>query len=579
MNAAEKIVPSHDEVPEITRRSGPATYRQVDNLHVVTLEGTAYEMGRQHGALLAEHVATGPVPYYSTYIKKVMRGGGLGRFAPVGARLLRRGVGKRVEKSLPGFAKDTIRGMADGAGLSYRDLMDGCVMPDSLLWVAAKMMKVKRISPAIKHRLALGLGCSSAIAWGDATGDGRLLHARNLDYHGVDVWPRCGSVMFHTPDTGHRYVSVTAAGVPMGGVTAMNDAGLTLTVHQHMFSDGTKLGGTPIGCVGDLIMRNASNLDEAEAILRSHRPIGCWTYLIADGNAREVLCFEENPERQAAIRTSPEDSSFAYANIYLDAQLGATERDLYGSYWRHNLGRHERLHALLTERHGSLDADGMAAILGDVGDSECRIHKSIAMLMTVASVVFRPEDGVLWVATGEAPVSHNAFAAFSFDKVGPAPEHGTLVGGIPRDRPAAEAFDAYCKAYVAYFDGDDLGASRDWMRSACSAQPDQSLYHAVSGYLSVVAADPDAARASLDRAIELGHPDEQRLAAFQLWRGRVADLSSKRDEARTYYGRALEHAADAPVHKAATRGLRRRFTPRAARNISVDFAFADVLSP
>ena len=33
------------------------------------------------------------------------------------------------------------------------------------------------------------------------------------------------------------------------------------------------LGGTPIGLVGDMVMRDARNLDDAESILRRHRPI------------------------------------------------------------------------------------------------------------------------------------------------------------------------------------------------------------------------------------------------------------------------------------------------------------------
>jgi len=555
---------------------GPARYRCVNGLHVLRLQGSDYEMGRQHGALLSHMVPEGPIPYYRTYVKRIV-GGNRGVAAAAG--LVQKLVGARVRRAIPEQALEAMRGLADGAGLPREEVLQGCTMPDSLLWAAAKMMKVRRIAPAVQHRLALGLGCSSAIAWGRATEDGKLLHARNLDYHGVESWPRSSAVVFHQPDHGQRYVALSAAGVVLGGVTAMNEAGLTLAVHQHMFTDGTRLGGTPIGIVGDVIMRNATTLDEAEAILGAHRPIGCWTYVVCDGNRREVLCWEENPRFQRSRRIRSDEQTFSYANIYFDGDLGATERDLYGSYWRANLGRQLRMRELLGGRAAPLSADGMAAILGDTGGTSCRLHKPIAMLMTVASVVFRPEDGAFWVATGEAPTSQNAFEPFSLARQDHAPEFGTLTGGIPSDRAEAAAFDAYRRAYLAYFDRGDLGEGRKLIAESVSLQPAQPLYHFLDGLLAVAADEPDLAWRSFDRALRAGHPDSERVASFYLWRGRAADLMTRRAQARRDYDRSLAHAADPPVRRAAERGLERPFDHRRARRVDVDFAFADVVSP
>ena len=574
--AAAAQVPT--DAPE-TRWFGPARYQNIAGLHVLNLAGSHYEMGRQHGALMKDAVRTGPIPYYRTYIRKLLRTSGAGPLSPLIARGIERFVGRRVAQALPDYARESIRGLADGAELDYDYLLEGCVMPDSLLWVAAKSMKVRNISPAVHHRMQMGLGCSSAIAWGDATRDGALLHARNLDYHGVDVWPRSQAVVFHSPDSGQRYVSLAAAGIPMGGFTAMNEAGLTLTVHQHMFTDATELGGTPIGAVGDLVMREALDLDQAQAILERHTPIGCWTYLIGDGNTKQVLCYEENPRHHSARRTTGEQSTFGYANIYLDDELGATERELYGSYWRHNLGRQQRLDERLTAAAGKLDADTMASIVGDHGGTDCRIHKAIAMLMTVASVVFRPEDGTLWVATGEAPVSNNAYQPFDLARGEHAPERGNLTGGMPTDEAARDAFDAYRRAYISYFDRDDVTGARALLERARQLQPRQPLYAALAGLVALHDADANAAWSALDRAIALGHPDPERVAAFHLWRGRAADLLSRRSDAVADYRRALGSPADAPVHRAARKGIARHFTPTRAAKIDIDFTYADVISP
>jgi len=558
-------------------RAGPSHLR-VAGLHVIRVRGSFYEMGHQHGAMLREEVPRGPLPYYRTYVERLMGEAHLGALSPLMWPALQRIVGSRVARGMPEFAMETLRGLADGAGLPFDAILEGATMPDTLVWLAAKLQKMAGVPPAVRHRVALGLGCTSAIAWGDATRDGKLLHARNTDYHGVGCWPRTATVVFSEPQQGHRYVSVTAAGLPLGGFTAMNEAGLSLVVHQHMFTDRARLGGMPIGLVGDIVMREASTLDEAEAILRRHRPIGCWTYLVADGRSRQVLCWEENPERQVSLRTGDDASTFPYANIYLDPDLGATETAFYGSYWRHNERRYARADALMREGHGALDPQSMARILGDTGDDGCRLSGSIAMLLTVASVVFRPEDGVLWVASGETPTSHGTFIPFDLATEAHAPQRGTLTGA-DGDSNAATAFECFRRAYLAHVDDGDPAEARRLVARACELDASQAVYHALSGLLSLRAGEPGSAGEALDRALSTGHRDPERIASFHLWRARAADIGGDRATALRHYRRSLGYDADPPVHRAAGRGLRRPFSRGRARRISVDFTFADVPAP
>lgn len=543
-------------------------------VHVLDLRGSFYEMGEQHGALLPDAVKNGAIPYYRSYVERLV-GKGLGPASKLVMPVLQALVGKRVERGMPDFAVETVRGLAAGSGMSFDELMEGCTLPDTLLWVAARMMDLKAPGPAVVHRLSLGLGCTSAIAWGDATKDGKLLHARNLDYHGVGTWPANTAVVFHTPDEGHRYVSVSSAGVVMGGVTAMNEAGLTLTVHQHMFTNTTRLGGTPIGAIGDRVMREASSLDEAEAILRSNTPIGCWTYLITDGKRREALCYEESPTRRASRRITGPGGTFGYANIYLDEELGRTEVNLYGSYWRHNHARHRKANERLSEQRGALDVERMAGIVGDRGAKDCRISESIAMVMTVGSVVFSPEDGQVWVGTGEAPTSRGEWACFSFDQKGatPAPRFRVSDGETDDSR---SAFEHYRRAYVAYLDELDVKKAQDEMDAARALAPKEALYHFLAGLCALERSDHLGAEQRLSAAIQLGHPHEERRAAFHLWRARALDRQGRRAEALADYRRSLALRADAPVHAAAKKG---HAAPWRGATMNVDFSMADVVQP
>jgi tetratricopeptide (TPR) repeat protein len=229
------------------------------------------------------------------------------------------------------------------------------------------------------------------------------------------------------------------------------------------------------------------------------------------------------------------------------------------------------------EHRGAIEPQAMAEILGDTGDPRCRGRESIAMVMTVGSVVFRPEDGPVWVGTGEAPTSHGAFVPFSIEAMGHAPDRGELVVRQPAD--AAAAFERFRRAYVAYLDDGDARSAREHARAACEARPSESLYHALRGLLSIALADAEDAEAAFDRALELGHPDEERIASFHLWRGRARDLLGRREDALNDYRLALGHHADPQVRTAATRGLRRPYTERAARRVNVDVGLADVIQP
>lgn len=579
---------AHAEALETsTRRThGEGWHERHDGLHLVKVKGSFHAMGLQHGALLRDEVRTGAMPYYRSFFEKLVGRAALGPLGPLVWPALQGLVGKRVGGAMPDFAVETIRGLAEGAGMPFDELFAGCTMPDSLLWLAARLMELRAPGPAVVHRLSLGLGCTSAIAWGRATKDGKLYHARNLDYHGVGVWPRSQTVLFHEPERGHRYVSVTAAGVAMGGVTAMNDAGLTLTVHQHMFSHLTKLGGMPVGVKGDVVMREATSLDEAEAILRASRPIGCWTYLVCDGKTNEVLCFEESPDRQRAyrfgggrptsLREQPADDTFAYANVYLDPELGESETNLYGSYWRHNQARHRRAGERLRAAHGAHDASSVGAILGDRGLADCRLAESIGMVMTVGSVVFAPADGLVWVGTGEAPTSRGRFVAFDLRGERRAAEVPSFQVDDGETVEGREAFEAYRQAYVRYLDEADVEGAHARMEHACALAPREPVYHYLRGLFALeLRATGDAERA-FTRAVELGHPHPERRAAFALWRARARHELGKLDLAKQDYRQCLGFAADPPVHAAARRELRRGWS---GKRRAIELSLGDVVQP
>jgi tetratricopeptide (TPR) repeat protein len=202
------------------------------------------------------------------------------------------------------------------------------------------------------------------------------------------------------------------------------------------------------------------------------------------------------------------------------------------------------------------------------------------MLMTVASVVFRPEDGALWVASGEAPTSHREFVPFSLETSDHAPSLGVLTGGVPSDERSVAAFDAFRRAYLAHTDADDLGGARAAVDEARALAPEQPLYHLLAGMLALEAGDAGRALAAFEQAVALGHPSPERRATFRLWRGRASDALGDRRAALSDYRAVLAQSdVDPNARAAAAKGLRRAYTIRAARGIRIEFANIDVIRP
>lgn len=553
--------------------AGMPGYRRYQGLHVLKIGGSDYEMGYQHGQMLKAAIPQGAVPYFAVYLEKILRQAVGERAAKTLKKGLDRWVGRQLVAEFPLHVKAHVKGLAEGAGLPEALIWQAFVLPDSFLWLSCQSQKMRKLELAPQLAVQT-MGCSSAVAQGSATKQGQLLHARNLDYMGAQVWDREAAVIFSQPEDGLNYLSITSAGIPLGGVTAMNEAGLTLAVHQHVACLNLQLGGQPVGIVGDEVMRKAQTLDQARKILDAHRPTACWTYIITSAAEKALLCYEVTGTERHWFITDQE--TFAYSNMYLSKKLADRETHLYPSQWRSNLGRYQHIDSYLKARHGQLEAQDMAYLLGDRVDARCRMRTPLAMLLTVSSAVFEPDAGRAWVGAGTVPTSTRPYYAFDL-------KQGTVCENLPpllgRNVPEQEeqAFAHYTRAYRAYFDDNDKIQALSAMEAACQVAPRESVYAYIAGLVALSALRPELALPYLHRALELGHPDPERVAAFYLWRGRAFDVAGLRSEAKRNYAAVLEQpAVDTVVRQAAEKNLNR---PWKAKSLAIEFNYADVLIP
>lgn len=325
------------------------------------LSGEGEALGLEYGRLLAPEVRQ-TVRDLDT---RALGPGSVGKL--VKARLLKKL--PTLEAHVPERYRAELRGIAQGAGVAYRDLLlINCV--DDLLHHA---------------------GCSSVIL--SKGTQGGTLHGRNLDYR-MGFMARC-KVVVDLETRGHRLRLVTVPG-QIGGLTGMNDRGLSLSNHT---SRSTANGpGEPTGFLYRRLLEDCGSLGEAEAALRAAiRPQG---NNLALGEARTGKALALECDAKGVARREPTAQGLFVTNHYWMPELAVRQNGglpAWGSASRQRLGQ---LQKALPEG---------TAPTSEALQRALSIHRPNPRWVTpsnngtVLSVVMEPESGRLWIAKGLKP--------------------------------------------------------------------------------------------------------------------------------------------------------------------------------
>jgi hypothetical protein len=284
----------------------PAPIEQRDGFLVVELSGEPYERGRQHGAALRPRIRLLRDRLFRDMIFK--RGPAMG--AAFTAVLW--GILSRMHPHVPRELREEMRGVADGAGVSYRDILLLNCFDDVM---HALMQLNPMLTPLMNHRFVapiLGrLACSSFAIVGERSATGRPIHARNLDYYLNDGYLdpdgmvpailREHLVVFLVrPSRGKAFASVAWPGF-VHVITSLNADGLSLACLTSTVPRETA-NGIPLPILYRLVTQYAGSLEEAEWLLRGARRTIGNNLTVASGSEGDVRLFEFTMDRFAALR-------------------------------------------------------------------------------------------------------------------------------------------------------------------------------------------------------------------------------------------------------------------------------------
>jgi len=342
-----------------------------NGITILHLSGTNYEMGYQHGYFLKNE------------IREVLRTW-LFAFETTSYsynRLLE--IWNIMDDYLPDEYKDEMQGMADGSGISFDDI------------------SVLTTIPAVFNVLDEDACCEISL-WGDATVDGKLYHARSMDFSLSLYDPETGKPFYENiimivrnPDVGYASLVPELAG-SIGSWHGINEKGIAIGENTCITADSTFHGICPWIRMR-MVLDYASTSNDAINILISNRTCGT-NFILSDanvpigyaldqsGNISYVGAWDDPVEglkpfwqikdvvRRVPQYIDPECAALEYGRYRYDPSglLGFLWLLLGKSYMFLGWTHYKALSNEIEKRYGSLDLNETMSLLRDeyVGNTD-----------------------------------------------------------------------------------------------------------------------------------------------------------------------------------------------------------------
>lgn len=259
------------------------------------------------------------------------------------------------------------------------------------------------------------VGCTSFAAWNDNTEDGSLLLARNLDFYAGDEFAESKIISFVRPAKGYPFMSISWGGM-IGNLSGMNTEGLTVTLNSGK-SDIPLIAKTPISIVAREILQYAKNIDEAIAIARKREVFVSESIMIGSAHDKKAVLIEVSPKK-FGILDVPNSSQVICSNHFQSDAFKDDENNKEAITNSHSQYRYEKMQELLNDsKITPAKAVEMMRNREGLGNTSLGYgnQKAINQLLAHHSVVFKPEQKLVWVSSN--PYQLGEFVAYDLDEI------------------------------------------------------------------------------------------------------------------------------------------------------------------
>jgi tetratricopeptide (TPR) repeat protein len=376
------------------------------NIRVIHTRGTDREIGAQHAQLLGPCVNEGMVLYFELLWKNLTDGSGRGWAEQMTLSAFRNTVapylkGKLV-RQIPEFARQRLEGMGAVCGLPVERLLPLLVLPD--FGPILQAMQSQWFPNRFVEFQPPSFGCSSFFVGRDP-----FYFGRNLDFPGTNYWDRYPVIQYFDRTEGLKYLGFTSAGIPFGGISGINEAGISVALHQH-FSNRYRWDGQLPFFISEKVLQNAQTLEQAVALIEESRVASAWAFLIADSRQRKAAIVEALPDRKSVRYWNPSDAPLAHSNYLVtdacrECETSASARMSWDNYYRR-----KRLEDRLLEMGDAFSPALGVQLLGDGWDpyweQEKVLNRVVSQNYNIKSMLLDLTNRKLWMAENTAPPIH-----------------------------------------------------------------------------------------------------------------------------------------------------------------------------
>lgn len=329
---------------QILSREGDGYLEQVEGTLVAHLKGDYYQLGYQHGKLLTDHV--------KKMVEMFVKGEGNKSDNDDVKWYLnnREAAFKRLEPFIPQKFKDEMRGLADGAGLTFDEV------------------KYMIIFSEFFH-------CSGFAIFGQATADGSLYHGRILDYI-INMGLQEHAVVFMVyPKGANSFMNVGFAG-QIGSITGMNEKHVAI---GEMGGGGReKWDGMSMTLLIREALERANTLEEARKIFTETKRTCEYFYVISDSKIPSAYGVGATPEFIFFLKPGEPHPLLPHA-VEDAVLLSAGER-------------YQELAKRVKANYGKFNVDSAIRLM----------DRPVAMKSALHTVLFKPETLEAWVAVADS---------------------------------------------------------------------------------------------------------------------------------------------------------------------------------
>lgn len=157
---------------------------------------------------------------------------------------------------------------AQGAQIESKDLLSSLLIPEICSFVGPW---TKMISP-------INFGCSSIFTLNEKQNP---VHVRILDFPLKNTYDTNERIVYTHLKNQLQTMTFSSSGLPFAGLTSMNEAGLSVCLHQK-FTKNFNQHGLPIFYIAHRIITTCKNTKEASKLLETFESITCWNINIMD---------------------------------------------------------------------------------------------------------------------------------------------------------------------------------------------------------------------------------------------------------------------------------------------------------